>query len=114
MCLPRLRHAHIGLLQRASRQIVTVPFRSFAAPAEALVHFEEAVRLYIETRQSQGLPADPDRLALLHEQIAEAHFVRGEMAEAVAAYSRALACIGELPTQSRVAHATRPNSSNLR
>ena len=71
-----------------------------SASSEALHFYQTALKIYTE---KHGEKADPERIALLEKNIADAHYNKGHMKEAVRYFDRVLAQWGERRSSGRVA-----------
>ncbi len=71
-----------------------------SASSEALHFYQTALKIYTE---KHGEKADPERIALLEKNIANAHYNKGHMREAVRYFDRVLAQWGERRSSGRFA-----------
>ena len=69
-----------------------------AAPSEALHFFEEASKLYLEIHRDGG---DPEKRALLEQNIAEALYYRGRFLDAIEHFNVALRLLGDRVVEGR-------------
>ena len=75
-----------------------------SASSEALTYYQEALKLY---QNKYGDTCDPDKLAMLEENIALAFFNKGQYANALDYFDRVLEHMGEKPSRRGLAAAAR-------